>query len=1424
MIFFTNTTIIFLLFSIHSILFLNENKKETFPLEVISLIIEEEPCFVSTIENSANRLPNNQASISTVGINSLNGINSKLFRINAFQPNLGQNNKNSSSLSGAGIVILKEINEENTIKGGITINATENAYDIIFPRDTIANYVTLFSANENLSLGKNSLKTIVSTPMIQQIISRGNIGIGSNTFNGLQNNSINNFNVGIGSSAGYFSAGSFNICLGYSPFSGILKNTYVNGNNNVAIGKYTLNQLSGFVNGLNNGNIGIGRLAGYSLLDGSNNIFLGSYAGTVYKKITDADKDDIEDDLINNIAFTYKQASNNIAIGFKAMQLKNGLNFTGNNNIALGKNSGENIGANTSGAIFIGSSGPINALTGTYIGNIYQSSLPVFSKKYTIKNGSSIFPTYSAPVFASESDQLGSLLQIPSSGIVLQSLSSADNTLIEELRNIPMIAYKFNDSSLEYPIELDININALDNINHKNFMPYILTDKNSSKKGYNYYRLIPFLLRWSQLIELNSSSTGPLITNINNSISSLNVESTLLNSRLATTENQIVPLSNRITTVEGQISGIAGTNSILSGGNISFLPTQLLTLNGPVIFSPTSNLTFNSSSNDFVNLKAENMLIDGKNNNSFTVKDADTLINTTGVKSTSIGNVLADNIFLVTANDKKIILSNNNTSDNDGISLIGNTQVTGNLNVTGSIVSAGNILINIAQLEVAGNSAFSGVSTFLGDIFSLGSISCITPENSFFIGGVNNDIRINGSIHINTVSNNNTVIGKNSIGSGKITIQSGDISNDAILISGKLTQLGNFTSNGVVSINSLGGASTRIGNTGSDDITFITANDKKITLLNNNTSEDDGISLIGNTKITGNAKIAGNLKIDGTLTYNASSTDLIIPDELTVNGVSNFKTTNINGTLLINKTVNNDISIGNSASNTLTGKIIIESGNTNQDAIKLLGNLFINNSNNYTTLIGNSLGTGKIILQSANVANDAIKLFGRTTIDKKLIVNSEGASINGITSIIGATTITGLTNVIGALTVTAGATINGPLLLNSTLNNSTTIGNSSGTGKITLQSNNLNSDAIQISGNLIINGNVNNNTVIGSSTGNGKIVIQSVNSDSANDAIKLLGNIQINTGLNSTTSIGNSSSNGKVFISSANVIELTGTTEINGLFYLNKSNNKSTFIGNKSLYSGKISIGTINNDFDAIDLQGNSNIQGDIRINTAGNNKLIRIGNIGSGGDIDILANNNLTTGSTITMNSKFLSIFNTQTTQLNSPNINLTSAYVGISNNTSGYTTAIDSPILKIPNLPSASGTALHINANGVVQKASSSKRYKKNIQPISINPKDAILSLSPIEFQYKISDGIDYDYGFSAEDINASGLTNLVVFDKNNMPDGIKPDSILALTVATLIQLSKEFDAYKKEIEERISKQFDAYKKEIEDQISKKKEFTIL
>lgn len=120
----------------------------------------------------------------------------------------------------------------------------------------------------------------------------------------------------------------------------------------------------------------------------------------------------------------------------------------------------------------------------------------------------------------------------------------------------------------------------------------------------------------------------------------------------------------------------------------------------------------------------------------------------------------------------------------------------------------------------------------------------------------------------------------------------------------------------------------------------------------------------------------------------------------------------------------------------------------------------------------------------------------------------------------------------------------------------------------------------------------------------------------------------------------------------------------------------------------------------------------------------------------------------------------------------------------------------------------AAYFAADGRLGTTSSSRRYKRILREIEADPL-AILDLAPQLYQYnwavdEYGDGAFIEAGLIAEDLHEAGLEWLVIYDKDNRPDGIHYERVaMAVLIATkyVWEQHKALDARVVALEENAS-----------------------
>lgn len=135
-------------------------------------------------------------------------------------------------------------------------------------------------------------------------------------------------------------------------------------------------------------------------------------------------------------------------------------------------------------------------------------------------------------------------------------------------------------------------------------------------------------------------------------------------------------------------------------------------------------------------------------------------------------------------------------------------------------------------------------------------------------------------------------------------------------------------------------------------------------------------------------------------------------------------------------------------------------------------------------------------------------------------------------------------------------------------------------------------------------------------------------------------------------------------------------------------------------------------------------------------------------------------------------------------------SGNVGIGTNTPATPLHVNGTI-RYTNRPAAGTiTAIGYDTNGDLKNATSSLRYKYDVTDYTKGI-DVLMQLRPVNF--KFNGETRENSGFVAEEVDALGLKEVMLYDEDGRPDGIIYTNMLSLLTKALQELKAEFDAYK-------------------------------
>ena len=131
-------------------------------------------------------------------------------------------------------------------------------------------------------------------------------------------------------------------------------------------------------------------------------------------------------------------------------------------------------------------------------------------------------------------------------------------------------------------------------------------------------------------------------------------------------------------------------------------------------------------------------------------------------------------------------------------------------------------------------------------------------------------------------------------------------------------------------------------------------------------------------------------------------------------------------------------------------------------------------------------------------------------------------------------------------------------------------------------------------------------------------------------------------------------------------------------------------------------------------------------------------------------------------------------------------------------YTLDLDvsGSIVNFTGIQSTSGTItpVGVDGSGRLLKSSSSRRYKQNIEKLTINS-DKVYQLEPVKYNWRTSGEVDI--GLIAEDV-AQAIPDLVIFDKDGNPDAVKYDRVAIYLLEIVKSQQERISALEKKIAE--------------------------
>jgi hypothetical protein len=590
-------------------------------------------------------------------------------------------------------------------------------------------------------------------------------------------------------------------------------------------------------------------------------------------------------------------------------------------------------------------------------------------------------------------------------------------------------------------------------------------------------------------------------------------------------------------------SGKVSTND----PNDAIHANEIVKLNRAKIYYTTVNNegTFNVGDLFYVNQKTGDVTFDGSSVN---ITAAAGVSFTDGVHTTTItptnidtGNIRISGNTIESLTGDVIV-----TSASGAINLQNNTFITGDLDVTGDITLGGNITIGDQSTDTVSFVAAitSNLIPATTAFYDLGT-DLLRWQTAYLNRAEIDGVVIDSNTISTTIGNDNLTLSAN--GSGKVLIPSNNVQIDQALTVNGTTTLKGTTVNGSI--------------TQTGDVT-----------------QTGDFTLTGNADITGNLTVSSfaqfeKIKIDlNTIATTTTNTDLI----LEADGAGKIYIPTNDVLINQNLTVNGIATFNNIDASTITA----DSYST--------GDILIENNSISTTLTDSNLqlsadGVGKILIPSNNVQIDQALTVNGTTTLKGTTVNGDITQTGNVTQT-GDFTQIGNTEITGTLTVSSFAQFEKIKIDLNTIATSVTdtdlILEADGTGKISIPTND-----VLINQNLTVNG----------TTTLADLSATSVTADSFSTGDILIENNSISTTLTDSDLTLSANGTGIVSIPS-NDVQIDQALTVNGTTTL-----KGTTVNGDITQIGNV---TQTGDFTQI---GNTDITGNLTVSSFAQFEKIRI-------------------------------------------------------------------------------------------------------------------------------------------------------------------------------------------------------------------------
>ena len=341
---------------------------------------------------------------------------------------------------------------------------------------------------------------------------------------------------------------------------------------------------------------------------------------------------------------------------------------------------------------------------------------------------------------------------------------------------------------------------------------------------------------------------------------------------------------------------------------------------------------------------------------------------------------------------------NANLTVQDGLTVNGNTQLE-NINISGNKIQTtesnsdleldaagtGRVVFPNADLEVGGDLEVIGTATF-ANLAASGTITAntITVNTSTINGQLNlEDIEINDNFITTTESNSNLEL--RAAGTGKIVFPSNDVDITGDLSVTGTVQFnslsGNVYSTNVLTVNEV------LDIKGQAQFEDIEINDNYITTTLSNSNLELRANGTGTIVIRDNGTVKGDLQVDGTTTLvgaltgtTATFDDLIINNNMTVQGQINFDNIQINDNTITTTDSNSDLELIANG----TGKVIIPDND-----VVITGGLTVEGATTVNTVqVNNVLTVGDLTIENSITAPNATLELAEIDINTNFITTT----------------------------------------------------------------------------------------------------------------------------------------------------------------------------------------------------------------------------------------------------------------------------------------------------------------------------------------------------------------------------------------------------------------------------------------------------